>query len=206
MEALSNTHELIEWGAAAQAHRGENLSGDCYLILPLNDRVLIAVIDGVGHGPEAASASQAAAAAIERGAEQSLVSLFIACHGALRHTRGVVMTLAAIDAATNGLAWVGVGNVEARLLRAGNSSGYSEESLLLRGGTVGYDVPDTLSVSVLPISRGDVLVLATDGIHAGFTAGVHIGRSAQQIANEILTRHSKETDDALVLVAKYRGR
>jgi serine phosphatase RsbU (regulator of sigma subunit) len=167
--------------------------------------VLVAAIDGIGHGPEAAEASRIAASTLETYAEQSLVSLFVKCHKALHDTRGVVMSVVAIDCISHRLTWLGVGNVEGRLLRFNNGSDRAEETLLLRSGVVGHDLPSTLTVSVLPISNGDLLLLATDGIHVDFTAGLHIGKSPHQIANDTLTHHSKGIDDALVVAVKYQG-
>lgn len=198
-------HEFIEWGVATQIHEGEDLSGDQYVIQPLTGAFLIAAIDGVGHGPEAASASRAAAAVLEANPGQPLVTLFTACHEALAGTRGVVMTLASIDPSDQSLTWVGVGNVEGRLLRADKTSSHPEETLLLRSGVVGHNLPSTLNISTLQVFNRDVLILATDGIRPDFASKLHIGRSAYQIANDILARHSKGTDDALVVVAKYRG-
>lgn len=197
--------ELIQWGAATEIHRGEDLSGDQYLVKPLASKMLIAVVDGVGHGAEAATASQTAISALEANAEQSIDALFKACHRKLAGSRGVVMTVALIDSALHSLTWAGVGNVEGRLLRADKESSHPEETLLLRSGVVGHNLPSTLNVSTLQVFKGDVLILATDGIRADFTTRLHIGRSAHQIANDILSRHNKGTDDALVVVARYRG-
>jgi hypothetical protein len=71
----------------------------------------------------------------------------------------------------------------------------------LRGGVVGYQLP-ALRASVRPISPGDLLVFATDGIRAEFAQGLVLGDPPQQIADGILARHLKGNDDALVLVAR----
>jgi len=199
------SHEIIEWGVAAQVREGESLSGDQYLVKQIDGRILVAVIDGIGHGPEAAEASRMAVAVLEAKANQQLVSLFAYCHKALHGTRGVVMSLAAIDEGDNQMTWLGVGNVEGRLLRANKTSSHPEETLLLRNGVVGHTIPSSLIISGLPMEKGDALILATDGIRHEFTIGLHIGRSAHMIANDILATHNKGNDDALVMVVKYRG-
>jgi hypothetical protein len=58
---------------------------------------------------------------------------------------------------------------------------------------------------LVPIGPGDVLVLATDGIGGYSLDGVGVVEPATQIANDILARCARETDDALVLVARCRG-
>lgn len=199
--------KMAEWSVAIQVNEGENQSGDHYLICWASNRVLIAVVDGLGHGPEAALASRTAITALEANTNQSLVSLFSTCHKALHNTRGVVMSLASFDGSERSMSWLGVGNVDGRLLRAttDKTTGYSEEELFKYRGVVGYELPSSLAFSVLPIMKGDVLILATDGIRSDFTKDVHIGKSAYYIAHDILAKHSKGIDDALVLVAKYRG-
>jgi serine phosphatase RsbU (regulator of sigma subunit) len=64
------------------------VSGDKYLITPSPAGVLVAVLDGLGHGEEAARAGEIAVAALERNAHQSLTSLFAICHAAFPETRG----------------------------------------------------------------------------------------------------------------------
>src|SRR5438552_424629 len=55
------------------------------------------------------------------------------------------------------------------------------------------------------VARGDLLIFATDGIRGGFTEGLPTDATPQQLADEILARYGKGTDDALVLVARYAG-
>lgn len=197
--------KLTEWSAAVQVREGEQVCGDYYLICRVANRVLVAAIDGIGHGPEAALASHLAVATLETDPGQSLVSLFDACHKALPDTRGVVMSLAVFDASDNTLAWLGVGNIQGRLLRADKTTSRPVEELFQYSGVVGHEMPSVLAFTVLPVAKGDLLILATDGIRPDFAKGLHIGKSSHQIANEILAGHSKGTDDALVMVAKYKG-
>ena len=197
--------KIIEWSTAVQVRQGEDLSGDHYLICRVLDRVLVAVLDGIGHGPEAAEASRKAVTVLEAHADEPIISLFLLCHNELRNTRGVVMSLAVLDSSSNSMTWLGVGNVGGRLLRADKTSLHTEEELLTYSGIVGHQLPPVLIFSVLPIFKGDVLILTTDGISHEFSESVYIGRSAYQIANDILANYSKDTDDALVTVAKYQG-
>jgi len=52
---------------------------------------------------------------------------------------------------------------------------------------------------------GDLLVFATDGIAPGFETDLHLAQSPGRIADTILNRHFKGTDDALVFVGRYLG-
>jgi len=102
------------------------------------------------------------------------------------------------------MTWVGVGNVQGVLVREDPYTFPRYESLLLRGGVVGARLPP-LRASILTIARGDLLVLCTDGIQSGFIEGVRPKDAAQRTADRILARYAKDTDDALVLAARYLG-
>ena len=192
----------IEWGAAGSALEVE--SGDLHVIVPFADGALVALLDGLGHGPEAAAASAAAVPILQTFGGVSLLTLMEQCHEALRKTRGVVMTLAAFDARNATMSWTGVGNVDGVLLRADADHDKRSEAIALRGGVVGYRLPP-LKEHALPVSRGDTLIMATDGIRSGFTAGLSVQHGVQEIAESILARFAKGTDDAHVVVARYLG-
>ena len=80
----------------------------------------------------------------------------------------------------------------------------ASDRVLLRSGLVGYQSP-RLRASTLPLAPDDLLIFATDGIDAGFAEGVDRSESPQQLADDILERHFKGHDDALVLVVHYLG-
>jgi phosphoserine phosphatase RsbX len=193
---------LIEVGSASLTLPGESVSGDLHLVKAIDHEVLVAVVDGVGHGQEAAEASKIAIRSLEEAAVDSLIGLVQRSHDALRFTRGVVMSLASFNAVDGTMTWLGVGNVEGILLHRAAHVVPAQEGLLLRGGVVGDRLP-RLAASIIQVSEGDLLIFATDGIEPGFADNVNLNRSPQQIADHILAEHRKGTDDALVLVARY---
>ena len=196
---------ILEWGVASTPLPGQRLSGDLHLFQPLPEGVLLAALDGLGHGPEAASAAERAVDTLRKHAEQSVMSLMRLCHQALIGTRGVAMSIAAINALDESLTWLAIGNVEAVLLRADPLTVPAREAVVMRGGVIGYELP-ALRASVTTLQRGDLIILATDGIDASFTDQLDVTRTPQRLADHILAEHAKGTDDALVLVARYLGR
>src|SRR5438128_11946769 len=76
---------------------GEQESGDLHLIKPVGTGVLVSVVDGLGHGVDAAAAARAAVAALNRHAQESVLLLLQRCHQALAGTRGVVVSVALFD-------------------------------------------------------------------------------------------------------------
>jgi hypothetical protein len=200
METLASS--AIEWGVASRALPGQPTSGDRNVVKPFPDGVLVAALDGVGHGEPAAAAARIAAAILETHATEPVVPLVRRCHEALRATRGVTMSVASFSVSRGLVTWLGVGNVEGVLLRRGFARSEAGVALLLRAGVVGLQLP-SLEVEVLPVSAGDTLIFATDGIYRDFARGWARNWPPQKAAEKILARHGKATDDALVLVARY---
>ena len=191
---------FLEWGVAAQALPGEAISGDRHVMQAFPSGALVAVIDGLGHGEEAATAAEIAVATLIGHAHESVIALLNRCHEQLRASRGAVMSMASFNAVEGTLTWAGVGNVEGVLRRAGTN--VSDESLLLRGGIVGIQLPP-LSASIIPVMPDDTLIFVTDGITPGFADKLNLRDPPQELADCILTQHGKGTDDALVLIARY---
>jgi phosphoserine phosphatase RsbX len=202
MEALITP--ALEWAVADLVQPGQSESGDRSVVLPTGEGGLVAVVDGLGHGAEAASAAKVAVRALERGANRPVVQLFRDCHSSLIGTRGAVISAAAFNARGETMTWLGVGDVEARLLRAPSSASPRMESLLLRGGVVGVHLP-TLVSEVVPIHRGDMLIFATDGVRSDFLDAPLPPLESQALADYILAHWGTQTDDALVLVVRYLG-
>src|SRR5207245_9481246 len=93
-EAPADAATLLDWGVAAVALPGEPESGDLHLVRTVGGGVLVAVVDGVGHGAEAATAARLAIAALARHAHESPPPLLERTHQALQVTLGGVMSLA----------------------------------------------------------------------------------------------------------------
>jgi phosphoserine phosphatase RsbX len=204
MEPIAGQLPFLEWGIAGRPMPGELESGDQYVVHPLPVGVLLAVVDGLGHGREAAAAAKDAVAILQAHAQEPLVPLVKRCHEALRRTAGAVMTLATVHSTDNTLTWLSVGNVEGLLVRANALARPARDSVLQRGGVVGYQLP-SLQTSVLAVGPGDMLVFATDGVSGRFADGLNPDRPPHEIALQVLASHAKPNDDALILVARYRA-
>jgi negative regulator of sigma-B (phosphoserine phosphatase) len=193
---------LIEWNVAEEVLPGQMQSGDRYVVKALPSGILVAVVDGIGHGLDAAHPAELAVHALNSANGGSLISLLRCCQQQLQGTRGAVLSMALFSEADDTMTWLGVGNVEGVLIRREAYGGARQESLLLRGGIVGAQLP-SISASVLPVSYGDMLIFATDGIRGGFADNLNINASTQEIAQHIIDRHWRKFDDGLVLVARY---
>jgi serine phosphatase RsbU (regulator of sigma subunit) len=192
----------LEWSIASATMPGEAESGDRYWAGSGSNGMIFAVIDGLGHGQAAAAAADMAIAILERHAGEPLIEIIRHCHQALRETRGVAMSLAAFNVEDATLTWIGVGNVEGTLLH--RDPGLPPDKLLLRNGVVGSHLP-TLRTETLAVQPGDILTMVTDGVTAEHVLGVAMDGRIESMADGILATACKGTDDALVLVSRYRG-
>ncbi len=196
----------IEWAAVRRPRPGEAVCGDHPIALGVGDgAALFGVIDGLGHGAAAATAAQRAADVVQERRSEPLDVLMQRCHRALTETRGVAMTLALVDFQTDALTWIGIGNVAADLVAKHPAGLEVRSSALLAGGIVGYRIPQTLSTSQVSISPGDLLVMSSDGIAEHHLDSIDFAAHATSIAEQIVGRYGRETDDALVLAARHRG-
>ncbi len=195
---------LVEYGVAKFVLPGQGESGDLHLVCCNQNGILIAAIDGIGHGEEAASAAKTAVSVLKTGADEPVISLLQRCHEGLRSMRGVVLSLASIDPVHGMMTWAGVGNVQGALMRAGARKGAVQEVLMLRGGVVGSQLP-ALQAAVLPVAKGDTLVFVTDGIRGEFAESLSALESPQRAADRILDGYCRGNDDALVLVVRLTG-
>jgi len=202
METLSQLS--LDCGVAALPLKGQSESGDRSVVQTFPGGVLLAVIDGLGHGSEAAAAANSAESILRTQAQEPVISLVRQCHERLRATRGVVMSVISFDVSHGLITWLGVGNVRGILYRSQYSSNPSREELLLRAGVIGGQIPP-LQAAVLPVSHGDTLILASDGIRGEFAQGRVSSELPQRLADTILLKYAQSNDDAIVLIARVLG-
>ena len=191
----------VEWATAGAALAGQASSGDRAVVVGFPGGALVALIDGLGHGKEACEAALAAERVLLAAPYEAVSELMLRCHEALRGTRGAVLSLASFDEGQSTMTWLGVGNVEALLVRA---QAGTAEAVAMKGGTVGYMLP-TLNPRTLVVYPGDTLVLASDGIRQGFRSEIVPARTPQEIADQVMAHWAKTSDDACVVVARYTG-
>ncbi len=121
-------------------------------------RVLLAIADGLGHGPEAAAAAIAAITYVGEHRHEPLSSIFSGCNEAIRSTRGVALGLALVDLRSSVVTYAGVGNTRAIIL--GERENLRPTSV---SGVVGSGYR-RLRTETFAVAARDVVVLWTDGL------------------------------------------
>lgn len=196
----------MEWAAAGRPLPGQNVCGDRAIAIAAGtEAALFGVIDGLGHGAPAAAAARCAEKTLRTAGDRPLDDLIELCHRQMTATRGAAITLARIDFAAGTMRWIGVGNVTADLFARSPAGIDTRSSARLLGGIVGYQLPELGAPEGIPIRLGHLLVIASDGIDEKYGETIDFASSADTIAERILREHGRDTDDALVLVARYRG-
>lgn len=187
-------------GHVSRPYRGVGECGDRYGYWSTERRFVLALADGLGHGPEAAVAASAAMQCIAARLDDSCEELFAACDARLRPTRGAAMTLALIDRASRQMTLAAVGNTRALWLnrhgdmRLGGARG-------IVGAGYGHLAPETVT-----LTPGDIVVLFSDGLDEFPPLRQVLDRAElnlQQHAEAILERWSRLDDDAAVLVYQH---
>jgi phosphoserine phosphatase RsbX len=203
MEVAMNATTL-EWGVASLPLPGESESGDRCVVKAFDAGALVAVIDALGHGPEAARAAGVAMRVLEGHAREKPDVLLHQCHEQMRDTRGAAISAASFDGPRRIMTWLGIGNVMGVLVRADPAVNPRVKQMVVYGGVVGYQLPD-LRPLVVQVAPGDILILATDGVRSGFTEILPAAMNPQRLADRILRDYATRNDDALVLVFHCGG-
>jgi hypothetical protein len=193
----------IDIGHVLRPKEGENSCGDSILVHCFPQIIRLAVIDGLGHGPEAAQAAAEAKKTLTSTETLGGQELISQCHNKLMGTRGAVVGVVDLDKSQNMWRGISLGNISIAF--------YGQEHYLpaTNGGIVGYNLPTRLVSWSRPYSPGQILIMHSDGIHnlAGLgellapTGG--LGKAqAQHLAESIAVGYGKIEDDLAILVAK----
>lgn len=178
---------------------GETVCGDGWIFDSTSGRCAILVADGLGHGPLAAEAAEAAMAIFRKRGTAEPSAFLTHAHAALRPTRGAAASLADIDLAHRVVRYVGVGNVAGRLV-----SDQGMRNMISNNGTLGLQIGRTLETQYPWLENG-ILVMTTDGLVTGWSLDPYPGilrRHPAVIAAVLYRDWSRGRDDATVVVAR----
>lgn len=194
--------EDIAIGSASRPYPGEMVNGDGWRVDWYQGACRIAVIDGLGHGSQAAAAADAALNTLSVHPELSPKEALKACHTALLSTRGAAISIVTIDSASEELIYAGIGNVDGHLVRQGR-----QEHLVANRGIVGAALPSVRALS-FRLHTEWLLLMHTDGIRSRLHVEdlpPAVQTNPQQLADAILEGWSRETDDATIVVIRPVG-
>lgn len=201
----SKTSDRMVMETLRVAKNGENACGDNWVCTIKDKHCVVAMVDGLGHGPEA---EKAAKAALEELAalDGALINEHIRkINNEIKKTRGVVMSIAYIDSYNKQLTYCGVGNILSRLI-------YQPLSSIARtfnsyNGIVGHTIPTTINNTTLPWdNKLDMLVMHSDGITGRWDLNKYpkiLQHNGMILCAAIYKDHNRGTDDSTVSVIRY---
>ncbi len=191
-----------EIGIIGRAGPSDPISGDDALAVRDGDHLLVAVADGLGHGPAARDAAARAVAALLDNPADSLPELLARCDTRLTGTRGAVLSVARLELGRGLLEHAAIGNVATRVVSADGAS----RPLLAQNGTIGVgQARKRHHVETMAFAPPQLLIMVTDGVVTRVDLSqdlVLLRQHPMVIADALLTRFGRGTDDATVLVAR----
>jgi anti-sigma regulatory factor (Ser/Thr protein kinase) len=189
------------WAGMTRPAEGYTQNGDAYLIRAQGSRLLLAMIDGLGHGEAASDCARAAVWTIERNMTQPLEPIIRATHEALRELRGAVMGLAAIDRAAGTIEYAGIGNTDFRVI-----GGREPLRFISLNGTLGSRL-ERVKVFKENLPRVATMIMATDGISERWDVENYpglLGLHPQLFCATVMRDFSRPNDDATILCGRLR--
>ncbi len=198
-KALAQNGAVMANGVICTEKRGEDVCGDNWALLQGRGRVIAFVVDGLGHGLEAAEAARAAVEMVKSKAHLDAPNLMDAVHGALRPTRGAAAAVALLQPESELCTFCGVGNISASIRSSGTS-----RSMVSHNGTLGHSVRKIQEFQY-PFPKGSLLVMHSDGMGTHWDLAAYPGiemRHPAMIAAALYRDHSRGRDDLTVLALR----
>jgi negative regulator of sigma-B (phosphoserine phosphatase) len=178
---------------------GERVSGDAVVMRPIENGLFAAIIDVLGHGPDAHALTHVIEDFLDRHATADVASLMTRLHQRLKGSRGAAVGLCAIDSARGAAEYVGIGNTSMRRF------GESETRLVSYDGVLGQNMRTPLLQS-LELESGDLIMLYTDGVSDRFTTAEYPGvrrHAPMEVARIVIDRFGKDHDDSACIAIRY---
>lgn len=189
----------LDVGALRLPYPGEEICGDSWARTRVDQRDLLLVSDGLGHGLKANEASEEAVRTFLGSAHLSPTDMLATLHTALRSTRGAVAAVAEIDHARGSFQFAGVGNISGMLLAPGKTHG-----LISHNGTLGQDSHRIQAFSY-PWTDDTIMIMHTDGLSQRWNLERYPGlerKPAILIAGVLYRDLDRGRDDVAVVVAR----
>ncbi|TFW20841.1 serine/threonine protein kinase [Massilia arenosa] len=195
--------DVLQMGAVCLPMAGETVCGDAWSLACGPTRATVLVADGLGHGPDAARASEAAGEVLQRCAAHPPATIIDDAHAALRATRGAAVAVAQIDTHDEELRFAGIGNIAAHLY---NGNGIERKQLVSHNGIVGSNVRK-IQEFVVPWQPGALLILHSDGLATRWDLDAYPGLLSCHpalVAAVLYRDFCRRRDDVTVLVLRDR--
>ena len=190
-----------EYSSRVRPCPGERVSGDAVVIRSLEQGLFVAIVDVLGHGPEAHELTHVIDSYLNRYGTFDVAGLMMRLHQYLKGSRGAAVGFCSIDTTSGRTDYVGIGNTTLRRF------GKTETRLVSQDGVLGQNMRTPLH-QTLQLQPGDLVVLYTDGVSDRFTPKDYPGvlnHAPKEVVDNIVQRFGKDHDDAACIAVRYNG-
>ena len=182
----------------ATIHRpihGERVCGDVSLV-HRGETTLVALADGLGHGPQAAEAAQAFCDFLAQHPDEPMEYLLRSASSAVSGTRGLAGGVLRFDERTHQVEFAGVGNIEV------NAVSQSPIRPVCSPGIIGRPIR-VIKPYQFAVVPGDLLVMHSDGLSSRMDLASLRTLAPAALAEKLLELYGKRHDDASCVVVRY---
>ena len=202
VQSIKGRHrkDPFRFGAVNVSKPGQEVCGDSWGAMQSESGATLMVADGLGHGPEAQTASLEAVRILHSNGALSPGELLERTHQALRSSRGAAVAVAQIDYANQMLVFAGVGNISGQIYAGAEP----RQHLVSVNGTAGHQ-SQRIREFPYPWPLNGMLVMHSDGLSSQTGLEAHAGlalRDPSLIAGVLYRDFARRNDDATVVVAK----
>lgn len=179
----------------------EEECGDAWEAIDSVNGLSIMVADGLGHGPDAALASQAAIESVQQTANRSPADIIHRAHHALQRTRGAAVAISHVDEVHHQIEFAGIGNISAQVITNGVC-----RHMMSHNGIVGSNLRKVEQLA-FPWATESMLIMQSDGVGARWNLNDYLGlfeRHPALIAAVLYRDFLRPHDDATVVVVRRR--
>jgi anti-sigma regulatory factor (Ser/Thr protein kinase) len=201
-KAAAGNAVALAAGVICAEKRGEPVSGDSWALQQGRGRVIALVVDGLGHGLDAAEAARAAVEVVQAKPDLNATDLMDTMHAALRPTRGAAGAIAMLQPESELCTYCGIGNISGSIRANGTS-----RSMVSQNGTLGHQVR-RIQEFQYPFPKGSLLVMHSDGVATHWDLAGYPGIEARHpaiVAAALFRDHSRNRDDLTVLTLRNRA-
>ncbi|MBW3628294.1 MAG: SpoIIE family protein phosphatase [Gemmatimonadetes bacterium] len=189
----------LEAGVTSVPKPGEEACGDSWAVDFRPGHGTVTVVDGLGHGPEAAEAARAAINVFQENVRATPAEIVERMHEAMRSTRGAAVAIAGIDVEAGSVRYAGIGNISGVII-----AGREARSLVSHPGTVGHQMRKVQEFTY-PWAGDSLLVMHSDGVTQRWDVARYPGLAARDpalIAGVLYRDFTRGRDDSTVLVTR----
>lgn len=190
------------WGAISRPAPHEIRCGDAWRAAERDGEFTLMVVDGLGHGREAADAADEAVDVFDRDPFAPLPTMLQNAGTRMQGTRGGAIAAARVDGPSRTVKFVGVGNIAGHLRSRDDDKG--RRGLVSHNGIVGGAVRKIQEFEYDCPVEG-LLVLHSDGLQSRWSLEPYVGlpsRHPAVIASVLYRDFTRGRDDVTVAVVR----